>query len=221
MRSTCESALVAVALCLGAPASAQRQPIAPDLAALAERQALHVVNRTAAPLTDGTRKGVRLTAGPGEGPALLPDVELANGVIEFDVRGRDVQGQSFVGVAFHAVDSSTYDAVYFRPFNFRTTDPARRLRAVQYISEPAYPWQKLRADHPGKYEQPVNPVPDPNDWFHVRVVIDAPTVRVFVGDVTEPTLVVTQLSNRAKGRMGLWVGNGSGGDFANLKILPR
>ena len=53
--------------------------------------------------------------------------------------------------------STTYDAIYFRPFNFRTSDPARRLRAVQYISHPTYTWNKLRAERPGVYEKPVNP----------------------------------------------------------------
>jgi hypothetical protein len=129
-----------------------------------------------------------------------------------------VQQQSFVGVAFHGVDGTTYDAIYFRPFNFRAEDPARRQRAVQYISQPAYTWQKLRTEHPGRYEQPVNPVPDPNSWFHVRVVVAAPTVSVFVDGATEPSLVVNLLSDRKRGRVGLWVGNGSGGDFANLKI---
>lgn len=179
------------------------------------------LNRSASTLTDGARKGLRLSEGPGEGPVYVAGVELANGTIEFDVRGKDVQGQSFVGVAFHGVDGGTYEAIYFRPFNFRTEDPARRLRAVQYISHPTYIWQKLRAEHPGVYEKPVNPPPDPSDWFHARVVVAGSKVSVFVGDAAEPSLVVTRLSERPKGLVGLWVGNGSGGDFANLRIRPE
>jgi hypothetical protein len=146
-------------------------------------------------------------------------VELGNGTIELDIRGKDVQGQSFVGVAFHGVDDTTYDAVYLRPFNFRTDDSARHAHAVQYVSHPTYPWQKLRAEHPGEYEKSVTPAPDPSGWFHVRIVVASPRVSVFVADATEPSLVVSQLSNRHKGRVGLWVGNGSDGDFANLKIV--
>ena len=44
---------------------------------------------------------------------------------------------------------------------------------------------------------------------------------IFVGDAKEPSLVVNQLSDRTKGLVGLWVGNGSGGDFADLKIIPH
>jgi hypothetical protein len=52
-------------------------------------------------------------------------------------------------MALHGVDGATYDAIYFRPFIFRTEDPARRLRAVQYIPHPTYTWNKLRAENPG------------------------------------------------------------------------
>src|SRR5437762_6126568 len=93
--------------------------------------------------------------------------------------------------------------------------------AVQYIAQPIYPWQKLRAEQPGKYERAIDPVPDPNAWFHVRVVVASPKVSVFVDDAKQPSLVVDQLSNRKKGLVGLWVGNTSGGDFANVKIVPR
>jgi hypothetical protein len=210
----------AVALSIPSRAAAQRRAIEPDLASLADGRLVNTSKHTASRLTDGARKGVRLSEAEGEGPAYIPGIDFANGTIEFDVRGKDVQGQSFVGVAFHGVDGRTYDAIYFRPFNFKTDDPVRRIHAVQYISHPDNPWQKLREGQPGKYEKAVTPAPDPNGWFHARVVVASPKVSVFVGDAREPSLVVDQLSNRGKGLVGLWVGNTSGGDFANLRILP-
>jgi len=204
----------AVGLCAAASEVAgQQQAIEPE--------GLKVFNRSVSSLSDGARKGVRLSEHAGDGVAYLQGVEFTNGTIELDVRGKDVPQQSFVGVAFHGVDGTTYDAIYFRPFNFRAEDPARRGHAVQYIAQPIYPWQKLRAEQPGKYERAIDPVPDPNAWFHVRVVVASPKVSVFVDDAKEPSLVVDQLSNRKKGLVGLWVGNNSGGDFANLKIVPR
>jgi hypothetical protein len=198
----------------------QKKTIEADLTALADGKGLNASKRTISRLTDGARKGVRLSEAEGEGPAYLPGIEFANGTLELDMKGKDVQGASFIGVAFHGVDGTTYDAIYFRPFNFKTEDKARVLRAVQYISQPAHPWQKLRAEHPGQYEKPVKPVPDPNGWFHARVVVASPKVSVFVDDATEPCLTVNQLSDRKKGLVGIWVGNTSGGDFANFKILP-
>jgi hypothetical protein len=202
------------------PGLGQTGATQPNLAQLAAGNRLRTFNRTVASLTDAARTGARLSEAPGDGVAYLEGIEFANGTIELDLRGKDVQQQSFLGVAFHGVDGATYDAVYFRPFNFRAEDPERRKRAVQYISHPAYPWQKLRAEHPGKYEQAVTPVPDPNGWFHARIVVASPTVSVFVERANEPSLVVSQLSARGKGLIGLWAGNTSGGDFANLKLIP-
>ena len=45
-------------------------------------------------------------------------------------------------------------------------------------------------------------------------------VSVFVDDATTPSLVVTALTPRRGGLIGFWVGHGSAGDFANLKISP-
>jgi len=210
----------AVALATAPRILAQKKTIEPDLAALAESNGFKVFNRSVSSVSDGARKGARLSENSGDGVAYLPGVELTNGTIEFDVKGKDVQQQSFVGVAFHGVDGTTYDAIYCRPFNFRAEDPARRSHGVQYVAHPTHTWQKLRTEQPGKYEQAVNPVPDPNAWFHVRVVVAGTKVSVFVNDAKEASLVVDQLSDRKKGLVGLWVGNTSGGDFANLKIVP-
>jgi hypothetical protein len=196
----------------------QKKSIEPDLSALVEGKGFKIFNRSLSGLND--KKGVRLSESPGDGVAYLEGLEFANGAIEIDIKGKDVQQQSFVGVAFHGLDEKTYDAIYFRPFNFKTEDQARRIRAVQYISHPTYTWNKLRAETPGKYEKPVIPAPDPNDWFHARIVVASPKVSVFINDAKEPSLVVEQLSDRKKGLIGLWVGNTSGGDFANLKIVP-
>jgi len=198
--------------------AAQARTQTHDLGALADRNALAVFNRTPNRITDAGRSGVRLTEHEGDGVAYVPGIDLASGTIEIDIRGKDVVQQSFVGVAFHGVDSTTYDAVYFRPFNFKAVDPIARSHAVQYHSMPTFTWQKLRSEQPGKYEQPVNPVPDPNGWFHARLVVAGPTVRVFVNGAADPCLAVSLLNDRKKGLVGLWTGNNSGGDFANLAI---
>lgn len=177
-------------------------------------------NRQASPLTGESRKAIHLDAKPGAGIIWLNEVEFSNGEIEFDVRGKDVLQQSFPGIAFHAQDSATYDAVYFRPFNFRADDPVRRNHSVQYISMPGYDWPKLRSEFPDKYEQPLADAPDPNGWFHVKVVVASPKVSVFVNGADQPSLVVDKLSSQPTGALGLWVGNNSEGDFANLIISP-
>ena len=147
---------------------AQGRAIQPDLAKLANSKKLHILSGTVVSSRSATRMGIRFPDGTGGGLVYLKGIEFANGTIELDIKGRYLQQQSFVGVVFHGVDKETHDAIYFRPFNFRAEDPARRVRAVQYVSHPAYPWDKLRAEHPGKYEQAVTPVPDPNNWFQAE-----------------------------------------------------
>ncbi|MFL5617787.1 MAG: hypothetical protein ACJ79A_05255 [Gemmatimonadaceae bacterium] len=178
------------------------------------------VNRTHTVVQENGRAVVRLDAKPGDGFAVVQGAPFAEGTIELDVRGEDVPQQSFVGVAFALQNDSTYEAVYLRPFNFRTPDTARAKRAVQYVSHPTWPWQRLRAESPGKYEQPVRPVPDPNGWVHMRLMITRTQVSVYANSGDEPDLVVTRLGDAKPGQIGLWVGNNSRGDFTNLKISP-
>ena len=213
--------LFALGLALSTTASSQAQKtVKPNLNNLAQGRGWKVFNRSVSQLRDGNKRGVRFDSRPVIGVAWLENFEFADGNIEFDTRGKDELQRSFVGVAFHGVDEKTYDAIYFRPFNFKTDDKIRRQHAVEYISLPEFTWQKLRAEHPGQYEKPVQPVPDPNGWFHVRVVVAYPKVSVFVNDAEEPCLVVEQLSNRKKGWLGFYISDDSGGDFANLKIIP-
>lgn len=158
-----------------------------------------------------------LDANTGNGMLWLNGSLFRNGVIELELKGKDIPGQSFVGVAFHGKDSKTFDAVYFRPFNFR--NPERNGHSVQYISMPGNDWSVLRGKFPGKYESRIDPVPDPvDDWFHARIVVNYPEIKVYVNHAAQPMLEVSQLSDQQEGSIGFWVGNGSEGWFRNLKI---
>ena len=138
----------------------------------------------------------------------LNNTNFKTGTIELDIKGKDVPGESFVGVVFHAINDTTYKCIYFRPFNFR--NPEKKFRAVQYVDIPGNEWYVLREKFPGKYENAVNPVPDPNDWFHAKIVIDFPEVRVYVNNAKEPSLVVNQITDRKEGKLGLWADSADG-----------
>ena len=164
------------------------------------------------PLTDGDKKGISMT-----GITWLKDVKFSTGTIEIDLRGKDVMQRSFIGVAFHGVDTTTHDVVYFRPFNFRSSDPIRKIHAVQYVSHPDFPWHKLREEKNGIYEKGIDPPPAATDWFHARIVVDTKEIKVFVNNASEPSLTVDKLNNRQDGLIGLW-NEGLNGDFANLTL---
>ncbi|WP_428667353.1 family 16 glycoside hydrolase [Runella sp.] len=202
-------------------AFAQQKSVAYDLYDLNAKGKLQVFNRTLTPGTDPQHKGISFSEKEGEGIAWLEGIAFQNGVIELDIKGKDVLQRSFVGVAFHGEDDKTFDAVYFRPFNFQATDSVRRIHAVQYVSHPDFPWEKLRATQNGKYEKSVSPAPNPNEWFHAKIAVDYPHVLVYINNSSVPSLSIDKLNQRQNGKIGLWVGNTSGGDFANLSITNK
>ena len=212
------ASVVLAAMTAATPALTQT-PEKLDLGAVGKDPRWKVVGRTTSIADIKGKHALKLSEAPGMGVVWLDGYDFGNGVIEVDILGRSqpVQG-SFVGVAFRVVDAQTHDAVYFRPFNFRAADSTRRSHAVQYVSHPRWSWQTLRTEHPGAYERSVIPEPDGDDWFHVRVVVERPKVRVFVNEAKEPCLAVDELSERTHGSLGIWVGEGSGGAFANLRV---
>jgi hypothetical protein len=143
------------------------------------------------------------------------NIDFKNGIIELDIRGKNVNGESFVGVAFHGISNEKYDAVYFRPFNFRNQE--RKDRAVQYVDLPDNDWDMLRERYPGKYEHAIVPDTDPDNWFHAKIVILYPGIKVYVNGSNEPTLEVEQISKRKEGLFGLWV-DSEDGWFKNVTV---
>jgi len=193
------------------------QTIKPDLSAIEDKTEWKVYNRNAVAVTEGNNVTyVLMDAAQGDGLAVYQDLEFENGTIEFDVKGRDVMQRSFVGVAFHIQDENTFNAIYFRPFNFKK--PERAGHSVQYISHPEFTWQKLRTEFPEQFENPVHPVPNPEDYFHARVEVNWPSVKVFVENASIPSLDVQMKSTFKKGKIGFWVGNRSDGTFKNLVV---
>lgn len=216
------AAVAWTALPTAPPSAGQKPASATQRIDLAERLAsgkLRVANREATKLAD-TPGGVHLSAKDGNGVAWIDGTDFASGTLEIDIRGKDVMQQSFVGIAFHGKDDSTYEAVYLRPFNFRAEDPARHQHAVQYISVPDYDWPRLRKEFPEEFENPVDKSISPTGWVPVRIVVQGPRVQIFVGPDKTPTLEVRKLGQLERGTIGLWVGNTSDGDFANLRITP-
>lgn len=165
-------------------------------------------------VSDETRHSINLTGTI----VWLKDVTFSEGTIEIDLKGNDGMQQTFPGVIFHGVDTATYDGVYFRPFNFQSADPVRKIHAVQYISQPDYPWHLTREKMNGIYEKAVTPAPGPNDWFHATIVVKGKEINVYVNGSTTPSLTVTKLNDRTTGMFGLMCDGSRPGEFANLVI---
>ena len=189
----------------------QAQKIKPDVQ---DSNRWQVIGKPGEPFNENGKHAIKFSE---EGMAILKDYGFSNGIIEFDVKGKNVLQQSFVGFAFHIQDEKTFDVVYFRPFNFMNPDTIRRPRSVQYMSLPDYPWPKLREGSPGKYENKVTPVPNPDDWFHAKITVEGKYIKVYVNNSVKPSLEVEKLTQTTNGKVGLWFGV-IGGSFANVEI---
>lgn len=189
-----------------------------DLHDIVKNSGIKVFNRELSLINEKSHMGIRLSKAFGEGVAWLKGIEFSEGTIEFDVRGENVKQHSFVGIAFHGKNDSTFDAVYLRPFQFLEKDTVLKNRDIQYVSLPNFTWRILREKFPNRYEHSIEPAPDPNSWVRVRVVIKDSTIKTFINGSKEPSLVVQKLTQVKSGSIGFYVADTSGGDFANITI---
>jgi hypothetical protein len=190
-----------------------------DLRGMLSTNRLEVINRKAASLPVGD--GIRVDSAPDIGLAWVKSSFFTEGTIDADVCGRDVQSESFVGIAFHRAAAERYEAVYLRPFNFHSSSSESRRHAVQYVAMPDNGFGVLRKNAPDEFENAVSSSAVPSGWNHLRLVVANGRVRAFVGNAVEPALDVRTLQELSAGMVGLYVDNGSDGAFANLRITPR
>ena len=214
-----------VLLACAPPCVAPEKVIAPDLSQINERKVWSVINADCDTAMEDAKRVVRLkpkgkASTPSDiGLALVEGVEFAEGTLEIDLKGKGKIQTSFLGLAFHVVDGKTFEAVYFRPFNFLRDDKSFRVHGVQYVAWPENTWEKLRKGKPGVYESAVKPIPDPSGWFHARIEVTKRAVSVWVDGAREPCMVVDRLAGREKGKVGLFVDSREG-SFRDLRILP-
>ena len=219
IRSTAKAILSSLILFIVIDSFAQTKPI--DIFSLVQSGKMTGVNRNITTFNKGNYKGIAFSEKEGDGLAWIEGMNFVNGIVELDIKGRDKLQQSFVGIAFHGQSNAEFEIVYFRPFNFRSTDPVRKVHAVQYAFNPEFDWEKLRDQHPGVYEKGIDNPPVPNEWFHAKIVINFPEIKVFVNNSQTPSLIVQELSANKTGKFGIWVGNNSDGQFANLVITQN
>ena len=229
MRRTLVLSLLAAGVALLLPEGASAQ--APRRYPLESATGLQLHNVTAAPATLDGKKGLRLALAPAASPdleqlAVLEGVEFSNGVIEAEIAGAPGTGSAqgargFVGIAFRLqADRKTYDAFYLRPTNGRADDQERRNHAVQYISHPDWPWDRLRKETPSRYEAYGDLLP--GTWTKVKIEVRGDHARLYVHDNEQPTLIVDDVKSgaSAKGGVALWLGPGTVAHFRNLMIKP-
>ena len=171
------------------------------------------------------KPAVRVDALPeaanGASYAILKGSRFHNGTIEVELAGKPGANagpgaRGFIGIAFR-VQGNRFEYIYLRPTNGRAADQIRRNHSTQYAAYPEFDFDRLRKESPEKYESYVDL--EPGVWTKYRIVIDGTKARLFVHGVAQPSLIVNDMKlGDSEGAVALFVGPGTEGYFANLKI---
>jgi hypothetical protein len=159
-------------------------------------------------------KGVRLNLRGYKG-AFLKDYDFENGIIEVDMAASG-KGFDFPGIIFRAEDDKKYECVYFRPSSSTSKKrPVSAYGAFQYF--PAYAGEDSFRMYGAPEYEAQGELPRDGSWFHVRIEVSGPAMRVFVNHGKDPAFVVKRLLRiNTRGTIGLW--SFGRAYFANLKV---
>lgn len=182
-----------------------------------------------APVEFKGRKAVQVIANPdaqnAASFAIVKDATFLDGTIEVDLAGQPAAGagggaRGFIGIAFRLQGDGRYEYIYLRPTNGRADDQVRRNHSTQYSAHPDFDFARARKEAPEKYESYVDL--QPGVWTKYRIDIAGRTARLYVNGAEQPCLIVNDMKLDPKaGGVALWVGPGTEGYFANLKISGK
>ena len=177
-------------------------------------------------------RAVRLVPGPEmagkdeDMMALLDGPEFKDGTIEIEVAGAPRPGmppdsRGFIGISFRTGAHGAWSEVfYLRPTNGRADDQLRRNHAVQYVSDPEFPWYRLRQESPGVYESYADL--EPGAWTAMRIEVAGTTARLYVNGASQPCLIVHDLKHGDRpGRIGLWAHMETDAYFGPVSVTRR
>jgi hypothetical protein len=141
--------------------------------------------------------------------ALLDGADFKDGTIQLDVAGAPRPGmpadsRGFIGVSFRTGAHGAWSEVfYLRPTNGRVDDQLRRNHAVQYASDPEFPWYRLRKESPGVYESYADM--EAGAWTTMKIEVAGTKARLYVNGASQPCLVINDLKHGDRaGRIALW-----------------
>jgi len=189
-----------------------------DVATYRGRRALHLLNDDSV-ITKGNPSG-------GQSLAIVNGSDFKDGSIEVELVGSPRRGsppdtRGFVGLAFHVQDNGArFEAFYLRFTNGRADEQLRRNHTAQYVSEPDFPWFRLRDENPGVYESYVDV--EPEAWTNLRLEVTGRKARLYVNHAVQPCLIVNDLKlGEIRGQVALWNGSDTEAYFSNLRIDQR
>ena len=125
------------------------------------------------------------------GVALARGASMENGTLDLDVAASDTT--NFLGVRNHA---------------------------VQYASDPEFPWYRLRKESPGVYESYADM--EAGAWTTMKIEVTGTKARLYVNGAAQPCLVINDLKHGDRaGRIALWAHVQTEAYFGPISITPR
>jgi hypothetical protein len=190
---------------------------------------LEAKNASIAPVNFKGHAAVQVIAKPqaanATSYALVKGTSFRDGTIEVDLAGQPATAagaaaRGFIGIAFRIGSDGRYEYIYLRPTNGRADDQVRRNHSTQYSSYPDFDFARSRQEAPEKYESYVDL--QPGVWTKYKIEVDGRSARLYVNGADQPCLIVNDLKlNPQSGGVALWVGPGTEGYFANLRITRK
>jgi hypothetical protein len=153
--------------------------------------------------------------------AIIKGSAFKNGTIEASVAGAPrpdapADARGFIGIAFR-VQGDKFESFYLRPTNGRADDQLRRNHSLQYVSEPEYPWQRLRKENPGVYESYADLVS--GEWTRLKIVVSGTKAQLYINGADQPALIVNDLKlGESSGAIALWSHATTEGYFTDLHV---
>ena len=158
--------------------------------------------------------------------ALLDGPDFKDGTIEIEVAGAPRPGsppdsRGFIGLSFRTGPHGAWtEMFYLRPTNGRTDDQLRRNHAVQYQSDPEFPWHRLRKESPGVYESYADM--EAGAWTAMKIEVSGTTARLYVNGAPQPCLIVSDLKRGERsGRVALWAHVETDAYFGPIAVTAR
>jgi hypothetical protein len=155
--------------------------------------------------------------------AIIPNANFKNGVIETEIAGSPrpdapPEMRGFVGIAFRVQPKgSHFECFFIRPTNGRANDQFRRNHATQYISQPDYPWYRLREETPSVYESYTDL--ETGAWTKIRIEVSGVQAQLFVNGADQPCLIVNDLKlGETGGNIALWIGAYTEAHFSDIGV---
>ena len=141
------------------------------------------------------------------GRAMLPDLDIENGLVEFDIAVSEERG--FAGLVFRVQDDANFEHFYIRPHQSGNPDANQYTPVFNGVAA----WQLY---HGEGYGRPVDYRFD--EWMHTKIIYAGSKAKVYINS-DEPVLHVDDLKRGvASGAIGLDASNFAPVHFANFKV---